>query len=115
MYKEYPDMISYLVSLDDEKNITGIIGFEPCLLEDRNFFYISPLEVREKFRGQKIASSLLEEINKLSRRFKLDGLTLFCREDLVFFYSKRGFRIVASIDRENRKEYLMVKENIIEK
>lgn len=114
LYEEYPSMISYVIAEEDNK-IVGIIGFEPCVLGDDEYFYISPLEILEEYRNKGCGTLLLEKVKDLSKVFKLKGVSLFCKEELVFFYSKRGFRVSDSIETDEEFEYLMIFENKKEK
>jgi predicted N-acetyltransferase YhbS len=116
LYEEFPTMISYVVAEEDNK-IVGIIGFESCKLGDDDYFYISPLEILEEYRNKGYGTLLLENVKDSSKAFKLKGVSLFCKEELVFFYSKRGFRVSNSIENENDEdfEYLMIFENKKEK
>ena len=114
LYEEFPTMISYVVAEEDNK-LAGIIGFEPCVLGDDEYFYISPLEILEEYRNKGYGTLLLEKVKDLSKVFKLTGVSLFCKEELVFFYSKRGFRVSNSIETDEEFEYLMIFENKKEK
>lgn len=114
LYEEFPTIISYVVAEEDNKSV-GIIGFEPCKLGDDDYFYISPLEILEEYRNKEYGTLLLEKVKDLSKVFKLKGVNLFCKEELVFFYSKRGFRVSNSIENDEDFEYFMIFENKKEK
>lgn len=114
LYEEFPTMISYVVAEEDNK-IVGIIGFEPCRLGDDEYFYISPLEILEEYRNKEYGTLLLEKVKDLSKVFKLKGVNLFCKEELVSFYIRGGFRVSSSIEIDEELEYHMIFENKKEK
>lgn len=109
-YEEFPNMISYVVAEEDNKMV-GIIGFEPCKIEEEDYFYVSPLEILEEYREMGYGTLLLQKVKELSKTFKLKGVGLFCKEDLVFYYSRRGFKVSSSIENNGEFEYLMTYEN----
>jgi len=107
-------MISYVVAEEDNR-LVGIVGFEPCKLGDDEYFYISPLEILEEYRNKEYGTLLLEKVKDLSKVFKLKGVSLFCKEELVSFYIRRGFRVSSSIEIDEELEYHMIFENKKEK
>jgi len=114
LYEEFPTMISYVVAEEDNR-LVGIVGFEPCKLGDDEYFYISPLEILEEYRNKEYGTLLLEKVKDLSKVFKLKGVSLFCKEELVSFYIRRGFRVSSSIEIDEELEYHMIFENKKEK
>lgn len=88
------DVIRYVVKNDDEL-IAGIVG----RIIINNVVYIDDLFVKEHFRQQGCASSLL---SKVESEAKSRGCYLAYLDTInpkaVAFYEKRGYKIFASIE-----------------
>lgn len=54
--------------------------------------HIEDVAVAPRFQGQGIGSALVQYLNEVARRRGCYRTTLDCREDLVPFYTRQGFR-----------------------
>ena len=79
------------VACSDEGEVVGHVMFSPLTLqgEDHNWQGLAPLAVREDFRGQGIARSLMEEAFSSLRDFGYPACVVLGDPS---FYSKVGFK-----------------------
>ncbi|QFT10679.1 GNAT family N-acetyltransferase [Vibrio sp. THAF190c] len=80
-----------LVACSDEGEVVGHVMFSPLTLqgEDHNWQGLAPLAVREDFRSQGIARSLMEEAFSSLRDFGYPACVVLGDPS---FYSKVGFK-----------------------
>jgi len=92
-----------LVACSDEGEVVGHVMFSPLTLkgEDYNWQGLAPLAVREDFRGQGIAKSLMEEAFSSLRDFGYPACVVLGDPS---FYSKVGFKPASEFDLQCRWE-----------
>lgn len=105
-YLDYPDSLIYLV-LQKEDEIIGVVGFELSYMEEKSYLYVSPLEIKEKFRNYGNGKLLMQKVIEFSKEFNLTGVNLMCEEEYTFFYSSLGFKI----DHKKDDYFMMIYEN----
>ncbi len=67
------------------------------------------IAVHPVFRKKSIGTKLLSESEKFAKKENKKGLWLDCRENVLEFYEKNGFRNVGVYQKESRPCYVMMK------
>lgn len=82
-------------AVTDEKTISDEM-FEDAGLHNPEGAYqaIFGLDVAEKFRGQGIAADLMRTLIEQARRQGRAGLILTCKDRLIGFYERQGYRLM---------------------
>ena len=82
-----------IVGLDGDK----IIAFGSLVIEHKIRGYLSgqieDVVVDSTYRGKGVGEKLIEEINKKANNVGCYRVSLFCKEELVPFYSKNGYQV----------------------
>jgi len=85
--------INSIVGVIDNK----VVAYGSIIIENKIHGSISghieDIVVDTKFRGQNIGIKLIENLIKIGELNKCYRITLFCKEHLVDFYSKNGFKV----------------------
>ncbi len=92
----------FLIAIEDKK-IIGYLLFmikeedekASELLDINHYSCICWIAVNPDFRGKNIGSKLIRESEKYARKYQ-KGIWLDCRENVVPFYEKNGFRSVGT-------------------
>jgi len=91
-----------IVGILDEK----VIAYGSIIIENKirgeNAGHIEDIVVDKNFRGLYIGDKLIKELVEIGKKDKCYRVTLFCKERLVNFYSRQGFKK----DSVNMKKYL---------
>ncbi len=77
---------------DDETISDDMYGNETLHKEDGKWQSVFGLDVLEGFRKMGFASNLLNEMIKAAKEEKRLGVILTCKEHLIHFYEKFGFK-----------------------
>ncbi|MDH7507473.1 MAG: ribosomal protein S18-alanine N-acetyltransferase [Candidatus Thermoplasmatota archaeon] len=108
-YESYPE--GFIVAEKDHKIIGFIIGVKTTIKSSR----ILMLSVSEKYRRQKIGSTLLNEFLKIMSNEKVKYVELEVKVDNTKaknFYMKHGFKIKGKIEKfyqDGKSAYTMIK------
>lgn len=82
-----------IVGLDGDK----VIAFGSLVVEHKIRGYLSgqieDVVVDVSYRGKGVGEKLIDEINKKANKVGCYRVTLFCREELIPFYSKNGYKV----------------------
>ena len=82
-----------IVGLDGDK----IIAFGSLVIEHKIRGYLSgqieDVVVDSTYRGKGVGEKLINEINKKANKVGCYRVSLFCKEELVPFYSKNGYEV----------------------
>ncbi len=91
-YKQFPSF-RYLVFKENELIAHLAIIHRMIKVSEENFviFGVSDLCVHPDFQQKKIASVLLEELENLGKKHKIDFITLIAQEKKI--YKKNGFKV----------------------
>lgn len=114
----------FIVAIENEK-IVGYLLFEiqdddknaEKLIDINNFASVCWIGVLPEFRNRHFGSGLLEEAIKYAKGFRKQGIWLDCREDVLGFYNKNGYKNMGNYEKIDKKgkikpQYVMVKELI---
>lgn len=125
--ENYPD--TFLVAEQNQKLVGYIFGpaFNKRYIEDRIYFENHPnfkqdkyqmilsLVVAPEYRRQKIATNLINELEKVAKKQKRQAISLTCFPKLIPFYEQFGFKNEGQTsedipDPEGLSSFNMVKE-----
>ena len=99
------------LAFDDNKLIGGAIGFVQY-----NWYFLDLLYVDKEYRGQKVGTNLLNQIEKFAKKEILTGIRM---ETWNFqareFYEKNGYIVFAEIRLPASKNLLFFKERMLVK
>ena len=74
-----------------------IIAYGSLVIESKIRGYLSgqieDVVVDRNYRGKGVGEKLIDEINKKANKVGCYRVTLFCKEELVPFYSKNGYQV----------------------
>jgi len=78
----------------NKKTAGYMVGEIMKLNDGREVFYVSYIFTSPKFRNNGIASKLMNTVDELTNKYKLDGIMLTCNSEdkhIYDFYLKKGF------------------------
>lgn len=100
-----------ILILINKKIVSYLIGENMELNDGRRVFYISYIFTCKKFRGQGLATKLMNYIEKYAKKFNFDGIMLTSDQDDEYidnFYKLRGY-MPDMILRQYKKHDVMYK------
>jgi len=74
-----------------------------------NFIWVTWLAVLPEYRKKKIGSKLLKAVDEYVNIFNKLGIILDCREKVLDFYTKAGYKIVGEYEDKNSPRFVMSK------
>lgn len=116
-WDNYVDNSSIYLLFDNDKIIAGGIVFHTCSPDmmyneleakkwfDNDYLYLGFIWVVEEYRNKKIGSKWLQALMK---KFPTQKFWLTIDEqNLAFFYTKNGFKLIKSLKNGNDDEWLL--------
>ena len=116
-WDNYVDNSSIYLLFDNDKIIAGGIVFHSCSPDmmyneleakkwfDNDYLYLGFIWVVEEYRNKKIGSKWLQALMK---KFPTQKFWLTIDEqNLAFFYTKNGFKLIKSLKNGNDDEWLL--------
>lgn len=116
-WDNYVDNSSIYLLFDNDKIIAGGIVFHACSPDmmyneleakkwfDNDYLYLGFIWVVEEYRNKKIGSKWLQALMK---KFPTQKFWLTIDEqNLAFFYTKNGFKLIKSLKNGNDDEWLL--------
>lgn len=87
---------TFLIGTNEEQTL----GFISYYIREDNILYIPKLYVRPETHGKGIGRLLLEEVEKIARKNKIDFLELNVnrKNTAMYFYKKQGFELHEKAD-----------------
>ena len=74
-----------------------VVAYGSCVIENKIrgeiAGHIEDIVVDKSMRGKNIGVDLISELVKLAEEKGCYRITLFCKEELISFYSKNGFKV----------------------
>jgi ribosomal protein S18 acetylase RimI-like enzyme len=107
-----------LLVVEEKSNLIGFVGIKGEGLEEnvkpelnKEYMEINWIAIVPKFRNKGFGSKLLIECEKYARKWKKKGIWLGCRDEIIPFYKKYGYKEEGTfINYKNKPENLMVKK-----
>ncbi len=74
-----------------------VVAYGSCVIENKIrgevAGHIEDIVVNKKMRGLNVGVDLISELVKSAKKRGCYRITLFCRKELISFYSKNGFKV----------------------
>jgi len=74
-----------------------VVAYGSCVIENKIrgevAGHIEDIVVDNKMRGKNVGVDLINELVKSAKKRGCYRITLFCKEELINFYSKNGFKV----------------------
>lgn len=107
-----------MIILENNDELIGFVGIKGEDIEEKvpitfnnDYALITWIAILPNYRKDGLGSKLLEECEKYAKKWKKKGIWTGCRDKVISFYVKNGYRKSGTFINENGiEENLMVKE-----
>lgn len=107
-----------LLIVEDKGNVIGFSGVKGEDIEENveprlnnEYMVVNWIAVLPEYRNKGIGSKILSKCWSYVKKWKKKGMWLGCRDSVVSFYEKNGFRKEGTyVNDKGRKENVMVRE-----